>query len=88
MIFIRKVSRNLTKEDFLCEKMKCAIKLLAISKRWATATVLWSARPLVRKEHPLYMVNDVFNAVCVEGNMLEHPCFMEVEQESFRLPVR
>lgn len=28
------------------------------------------APTLVRKENPLYMVNDVFNAVCVEGNML------------------
>jgi homoserine dehydrogenase len=28
------------------------------------------APALIRREHPLYMVNDVFNAVCVEGNML------------------
>ena len=62
---------KLTKEDFLyAKKMKCAIKLLAVSKKVGDSYCAMVSPSLVRKEHPLYMVNDVFNAVCVEGNML------------------
>ena len=50
--------------------MGCAIKLLAVSKKMGETYCAMVAPTLVRKENPLYMVNDVFNAVCVEGNML------------------
>ena len=62
---------KLTKEDFVyAKKMKCAIKLLAVSKKVGDSYCVMVSPSLIRKEHPLYVVNDVFNAVCVEGNML------------------
>jgi homoserine dehydrogenase len=62
---------KITTEDFAyAKKMKCAIKLLAISRKVGETYCAMVAPAIIRREHPLYMVNDVFNAVCVEGNML------------------
>ena len=62
---------KVTSEDFAyAKKMGCAIKLLAVSKKMGETYCAMVAPALIRKENPLYMVNDVFNAVCVEGNML------------------
>ena len=61
----------MTAEDFVyAKKAGCAIKLLAVSKKQGDTYCVMVAPAFVRKENPLYMVNDVFNAVCVEGNML------------------
>lgn len=52
------------------------IKLLASSKLQEDGSVLAMVAPfLVSKEHPLAMVNDVFNAVFVTGNMLGDAMF-------------
>lgn len=62
---------KITTEDFAyAKKMDCAIKLLAVSKKVDDTYCAMVAPMLIRREHPLYVVNDVFNAVCVEGNML------------------
>ena len=62
---------KVTAEDFAyAKKAGCAIKLLAVSKKQGDTYCVMVAPAFVRKENPLYMVNDVFNAVCVEGNML------------------
>ena len=62
---------KITTEDFAyAKKMNCAIKLLAVSKKVDDTYCAMVAPMLIRREHPLYVVNDVFNAVCVEGNML------------------
>ncbi len=62
---------EITTEDFAyAKKMGGAIKLLAISKRVGDTYCAIVAPAIISGEHPLYMVNDVFNAVCVEGNML------------------
>ena len=62
---------KVTAEDFAyAKKAGCAIKLLAVSKKQGDTSCVMVAPAFVRKENPLYMVNDVFNAVCVEGNML------------------
>jgi len=67
---------KITSEDFeYAKKMKCAIKLLAISKKVGDTYCAMVAPALIRKEHPLYVVNDVFNAVWVEGNMLGSSMF-------------
>ena len=47
-----------------------SIKLLARSKSEGDTYVCRVAPYLLSPEHPLYMVNDVFNAVFVHGNML------------------
>lgn len=52
------------------------IKLLASSKLQEDGSVLAMVAPfMVSKEHPLAMVNDVFNAVFVTGNMLGDAMF-------------
>jgi homoserine dehydrogenase len=58
--------------DFLYAKeCGCTIKLLAKSEMVDDNEVLAMVAPfMIPKEHPLAMVNDVFNAVMVKGNML------------------
>lgn len=51
-------------------KMGRAIKLLATSRKVQDSYVARVAPFLLPPEHPLYSVNDVFNAVFVHGNML------------------
>ncbi len=52
------------------------IKLLAASKAQENGSVLAMVAPfMISKEHPLAMVNDVFNAVFVTGNMLGDAMF-------------
>lgn len=63
---------KITAEDF--EYAKAAnktVKLLGVSKAVDDDTVLAMVAPfMLGKDHPLSMVNDVFNAVFVTGNML------------------
>ena len=62
---------KVTAEDFAyAKKAGCAIKLLAVSKKQGDTYCVMVAPAFVRKENPLYMVNDVFNAVCVEGDAM------------------
>lgn len=51
------------------------IKLLASSKRTKTGYAAMVAPFLLSPEHPLYHVNDVFNAVFVHGNVLGDAMF-------------
>lgn len=63
---------KITSADFLYAK-ECGytIKLLAKSEMVGDDEVLAMVAPfMVSKEHPIAMVNDVFNAVFVTGNML------------------
>ena len=67
---------KVTAEDFAyAKKAGCAIKLLAVSKKQGDTYCVMVAPAFVRKENPLYMVNDVFNAVFVHGNMLGDAMF-------------
>ena len=52
------------------KKMGRAIKLLARSQKVGETYSARVAPYLLPKEHPLYSVNDVFNAIFVHGNML------------------
>ncbi len=52
------------------EKMGRTIKLLARSNKVGETYSARVAPYLLPKEHPLYSVNDVFNAIFVHGNML------------------
>ena len=52
------------------KKMGRCIKLLATSKAQDGSYVARVAPFLLSPEHPLYNVNDVFNAIFVHGNML------------------
>lgn len=67
---------KITKKDMLYAKeMGMTIKLLASSKRHGDHLHAIVAPALLNKEHPLYSVDDVFNAVFVHGNMLGDAMF-------------
>ena len=62
---------KITATDFVyAHAMGKTIKLLAQSKEADGKFYAMVAPFLIGRDHPLYMVNDVFNAVCVHGNML------------------
>ncbi|MBR4965896.1 MAG: homoserine dehydrogenase [Lachnospiraceae bacterium] len=62
---------KISKQDFLYAKaMKKSIKLLGMSKDIDGSCFAMVAPFMIRAEHPLYCVKDVFNGVCVHGNML------------------
>ncbi len=56
-------------------QMRRVIKLLASSKKTEEGYAVLVAPFLLSKEHPLYNVNDVFNAVFVHGNVLGDAMF-------------
>lgn len=57
--------------DFLYAKqMNKSVKLLAMSRDTKNGFFAMVAPFMISKEHPLYCVNDVFNAIYVHGNML------------------
>ena len=67
---------KITSEDFLyAKKLNRSIKLLAISRKTGDTYCAMVSQALVHREHPLYVVNDVFNAVFVKGNMLGNSMF-------------
>lgn len=67
---------KITKEDMKYAKaMGMTIKLLASSRRQGEGLSAIVAPFLLRKEHPLYNVNDVFNAIFVHGNVLGDAMF-------------
>lgn len=67
---------KITAEDFVyAKKMKRAIKLLATSRKVGDTYCAMVSPVLIHREHPLYTVNDVFNAVFVKGNMLGDSMF-------------
>lgn len=62
---------KITAIDFIyAHAMGKTIKLLAQSKESNDSFYAMVAPFLISREHPLSMVNGVFNAVCVHGNML------------------
>ena len=62
---------KITATDFVYARaMGRTIKLLAESKEVDGKLFAMVAPFMISHDNPLYMVNDVFNAVCVHGNML------------------
>ncbi len=67
---------KITAEDIqYAESMDRRIKLIARSKKENGNVFAMVAPFLLDKEHPLYSVNDVFNAIFVHGNMLGDSMF-------------
>lgn len=67
---------KITAQDILyAKKMNRVIKLLATSRQVGETYAVMVAPFLLPKEHPLYTVNGVFNAVFVRGNMLGDAMF-------------
>ena len=62
---------KITADDFkYAKEMNCSIKLLAQSKEKDGKVYAMVSPFLIGKDHPLAMVNGVFNAIFVHGNML------------------
>ncbi len=62
---------KITSADFkYAKKLDKSIKLLAMSKDCGEGYFAMVAPCMISREHPLYNVNDVFNAVFVHSNML------------------
>lgn len=67
---------KITKEDMMYAKaLGMTIKLLASSRRDGDHLHAIVAPYMLQKEHPLYNVNDVFNAIFVHGNVLGDAMF-------------
>lgn len=63
------------KDMMYAKEMGMTIKLLASSKRHGNHLHAIVSPALLGKDHPLYNVNDVFNAVFVRGNVLGDAMF-------------
>lgn len=62
---------KITAEDFKYAKaIGAVIKIFGTSKKIGGKLYAMVAPQMIRSDNPLYAVNDVFNAICVTGNML------------------
>lgn len=62
---------KITADDFIYAKaMGKSIKLLAMSKALEQGTLAMVSPCMIDSENPLYMVQNVFNAILVKGNMM------------------
>ncbi len=62
---------QISSEDMIyAEKMNCVIKLLATCQKQDGSVFARVSPMMISKEHPLAMVNDVFNAIFVKGNVI------------------
>ena len=62
---------QITDVDFrYADKMGTSVKLFGSSRMNGDEVHAWVSPVMIGKDHPLYMVNDVFNGILVKGNML------------------
>ena len=62
---------QISAEDFVYARaMNKSIKLLGISRNKLAEPYAMVAPFMISSENPLYLVNGVFNAICIKGNML------------------
>lgn len=69
-IYTEGISRVEPRDFIYAKKLGMSIKLLALSKEMGDETLAMVSPFLIDGNHPLHMVNGVFNAVFVRGNML------------------
>jgi len=70
-VYVEGITKITDKDFEYAHKMEMTVKLIASSKETAEGYFAMVAPFLVSREHPLYMVRDVFNAVFVHGNMVD-----------------
>ena len=62
---------KITAEDFKYAKaLDAVIKIFGSSRKEGDKLYAMVAPQMIRNDNPLYSVDDVFNAICVTGNML------------------
>lgn len=69
-IYTEGITKITTSDFAYAKKAGCTIKLLAISKKVEDMYFAMVTPCMINKEHPLFSVNDVFNAILVHGNTL------------------
>ena len=69
-IYTEGITKIDTTDFEYAKRMKLSIKLFGDSKFEDGMLYAFVAPVMVERDHPLYMVNDVFNGIMVEGNML------------------
>ncbi len=69
-IYTEGITKIDTTDFEYAKHMKLSIKLFGDSKFEDDMVYAFVAPVMVERDHPLYMVNDVFNGIMVEGNML------------------
>lgn len=74
-IYTEGISKITVEDMKYAKELGMTIKLLAECKKVDGKWYASVAPYLLGHEHPLYSVNDVFNAVCVRGNMLGDAMF-------------
>lgn len=74
-VYTEGISKITAADILYAKQMGRVIKLLATSKQAGDTYTVMVAPFLLPKEHPLYTVNGVFNAVFVRGNMLGDAMF-------------
>lgn len=74
-IYTEGITGITTQDMAYAKKLGMTIKLLASAQRQGDRIGAFVAPALLGKDHPLYSVNDVFNAVFVRGNMLGDAMF-------------
>ncbi len=63
---------KITSEDFIyAGRLGWSIKLLATSRKIGDEVYAMVFPALVKPDHPLYMVNGVFNGIMIHGNMVD-----------------
>lgn len=74
-VYTEGISKITATDILYAKKLDRVIKLLATSRQTDDTYTVMVAPFLLPKEHPLYTVNGVFNAVFVRGNMLGDAMF-------------
>ena len=69
-IYTEGITKIKSRDFDYAKQMGMSIKLLALSKEVRDKTLAMVSPFLIDENHPLHMVNGVFNAVFVRGNML------------------
>ncbi len=74
-IYCEGITKITSTEINYAKKLGMAIKLLATSKKIGSEYSIMVMPKMLGAAHPLYSVNDVFNAIFVKGNMLGDSMF-------------
>jgi homoserine dehydrogenase len=74
-LYCEGITKVTTEDIAYAKKMGLAIKLLATSKKIGDQYSIMVSPKMIGAAHPLFAVNDVFNAIFVKGNMLGDSMF-------------
>lgn len=74
-IYTEGITRITSLDIKYAKELDASIKIFGMSKATENGVIAMVAPFMIDKEHPLFMVNDVFNGIFVKGNMLGDAMF-------------